>query len=61
MLPPFPPSPPLGPPWETYGFKGTPIKMIIKQRGDGPEINVRGREDKKNKEEYVEEYEGEAE
>ena len=27
---------------ETYGFKGTPIKMVIKQRGDDPEINVRG-------------------
>ena len=32
---------------ETYGFKGTPIKMIIKQRGDDPEINVRGKKDRK--------------
>ena len=44
---------------ETYGFKGTPIKMIIKQRGDDPEINVRGKNDK-NKE-PAEEYEGEGE
>ena len=35
---------------ETYGFKGTPIKMVIKQRGDDPEINVRGKKDKKEKE-----------
>ena len=34
---------------ETYGFKGTPIKMVIKQRGDDPEINVRGKKDKKEK------------
>ena len=40
---------------ETYGFKGTPIKLIIKQKGDDPEINVRGRE----KEPAIE-YEGEA-
>ena len=32
---------------ETYGFKGTPIKMIIKQKGDDPEINVRGKKDRK--------------
>ncbi len=32
---------------ETYGFKGTPIKMVIKQRGDDPEINVRGKKDRK--------------
>ena len=29
--------------------KGTPIKMVIKQRGDDPEINVRGKKDKKEK------------
>ena len=28
---------------ETYGFSGTPIKMVIKQRGDDPDINVRGK------------------
>ena len=26
---------------ETYGFKGTPIKLIIRQKGDDPEINTR--------------------
>ena len=26
---------------ETYGFKGTPIKLIVKQKGDDPEINVK--------------------
>ena len=36
---------------ETYGFKGTPIKMIIKQKGDDPEINVRGKRDKKDDQE----------
>ena len=36
---------------ETYGFKGTPIKMIIKQKGDDPEINVRGKKDKKDDQE----------
>ena len=35
---------------ETYGFKGTPIKMIIKQKGDAPEINVRGRKNNSEKE-----------
>ncbi len=25
---------------ETYGFKGTPIKLIIRQKGDDPNINV---------------------
>lgn len=30
---------------ETYGFSGTPIKLIIKQKGDDPEINT----DKKRK------------
>ena len=36
---------------ETYGFNGTPIKMIIKQKGDDPEINVRGKKDKKEQDE----------
>ena len=31
---------------ETYGFKGTPIKLVIKQKGDDPEINVRGKKDR---------------
>ena len=35
---------------ETYGFNGTPIKMIIKQKGDTPEINVRGRKDTRDNE-----------
>ena len=26
---------------ETYGFKGTPIKLVIKQKGDDPEIKVK--------------------
>ncbi len=26
---------------ETYGFAGTPIKLVIKQRGDDPDINVK--------------------
>ena len=39
---------------ETYGFKGTPIKMIIKQKGDDPEINVRGKKDKKDDQENEE-------
>ena len=35
---------------ETYGFKGTPIKLVIKQRGDDPDIDVRGKKDKKKAE-----------
>ena len=36
---------------ETYGFSGTPIKLVIKQRGDDPEINVGGKKDKSRREE----------
>ena len=35
---------------ETYGFSGTPIKLIIKQRGDDPNINVKSSHDKQNDE-----------
>ncbi len=35
---------------EVYGFKGTPIKMVIKQKGDEPDIKVK-RDKKKGEEE----------
>ena len=35
---------------ETYGFSGTPIKLIIKQRGDDPNINVKSSHDKQDDE-----------
>ena len=47
---------------ETYGFKGTPIKLIIKQKGESPNISIPKRErraaqsgvEELNVEEYVE-------
>ena len=35
---------------ETYGFSGTPIKLIIKQRGDDPNISVKSSRDQQNDE-----------
>ena len=29
---------------ETYGFKGTPIKLLIKQKGESPNISIPKRE-----------------
>ncbi len=35
---------------ETYGFAGTPIKLIIKQRGDDPNITVKSPRDRRQDE-----------
>ncbi len=33
---------------ETYGFAGTPIKLVIKQKGDDPEIKVKHNRDRRD-------------